>query len=70
MTKIADVNQISQCGDSDSGLGIGGIGNDQSIPTCPSARAIARAQRLHDTDTICRRCGSSKNFDGAMFTQS
>ena len=54
--------------DTDSGLGIGGIGNDQSMPTVPSARAFARVQRLSDTDTVCRRCGASKHFDGAMFT--
>ena len=54
--------------DIDSGLGIGGIANDQSAPFVPSAAAIERVQRLHDTDTVCRRCGASKNFDGAMFT--
>lgn len=54
--------------DTDSGLGIGGIANDQSMPTVPSARALARVQRLSDTDTVCRRCGASKHFDGAMFT--
>lgn len=54
--------------DIDSGLGIGGINNDQSAPFVPSAAAIERVQRLHDTDTVCRRCGASKNFDGAMFT--
>jgi len=54
--------------DIDSGLGIGGIGNDHSLPTIPSERAIARAQHLHDTDVICRKCSASKNFDGAMFT--
>tara|TARA_R110000868_G_C10607994_1_gene741133 strand:+ start:99 stop:515 length:417 start_codon:yes stop_codon:yes gene_type:complete len=52
----------------DSGLGIGGIRNDQSMPIIPSARAFARVQRLSDTDTVCRRCGASKHFDGAMFT--
>jgi len=54
--------------DTDSGLGIGGIANDQSAPAVPSAKSLARVQRLHDTDTICRICGASKNFDGAMFT--
>lgn len=54
--------------DTDSGLGIGGINNDQSAPFVPSIRAIERMQRLHDTDTICRRCGASKNFGGAMFS--
>ena len=51
-----------------SGLGIGGINNDQSSPVIPSARALERIQRMHDTDIVCRRCGASKNFDGAMFT--
>ena len=54
--------------DTDSGLGIGGIRNDQQMPTVPTAQAIARVQRMRDTDTVCRRCGASKNFDGAMFT--
>jgi hypothetical protein len=54
--------------DIDSGLGIGGINNDQSMPIIPSVRAIERVQKMHDTDTICRKCGASKNFDGAMFT--
>lgn len=54
--------------DTDSGLGIGGINNDQSMPTVPSARALARVQRLSDTDTVCSRCGASKHFDGAVFT--
>lgn len=54
--------------DVDSGLGIGGINNDQSMPTIPSVRAIERVQKMHDTDTICRKCGASENFDGAMFT--
>lgn len=55
-------------GDTDSGLGIGGIGNDQSMPVIPSARAISRVQRMRDTDIVCKKCGASKNFDGAMFT--
>lgn len=54
--------------DIDSGLGIGGINNDQSMPAIPSVRAIERVQKMHDTDTICKRCGASANFDGAMFT--
>lgn len=54
--------------DSDSGLGIGGINNDQSMPVVPSVAAIARVQHLHDTDTVCRCCGASAHFDGAMFT--
>lgn len=54
--------------DIDSGLGIGGINNDQSAPFVPSVSAIERVQRMHDTDTVCRRCGASQRFDGAMFT--
>jgi len=53
---------------SHSGLGIGGINNDQSLPEIPSAQALERVQRMTDTDVICRCCGASKNFDGAMFT--
>ena len=51
-----------------SGLGIGGINDDQTLPIIPSVAAIERVQRMHDTDIICTRCGASKNFDGAMFT--
>ena len=53
---------------SSSGLGIGGINNDQSLPEIPSIAAMDRVQRMMDTDIICRRCGASQNFDGAMFT--
>lgn len=59
---------IGQSMDIESGLGIGGINNDQSMPTIPSLRALDRVQKMHDTDTVCRRCGASKNFGGAMFT--
>jgi hypothetical protein len=54
--------------DIDSGLGIGEINNDQSMPSIPSARAIERVQKMHDTDMICKLCGASAKFDGAMFT--
>lgn len=54
--------------DTDSGLGIGGINRDQSAPTVPTIQAIKRIKHLTDTDTICRRCGASQNFDGAMFS--
>jgi len=53
---------------SHSGLGIGGLANYEETPVIPSVRAMERVQRMHDTDVICRRCGASKNFDGAMFT--
>jgi len=53
---------------SHSGLGIGGINNDQSMPEIPSLATMERIERLESTDVICRRCGASKNFDGAMFT--
>lgn len=56
--------------DTDSGLGIGGINNDQSLPVIPSERAIAYTQRLMETDVVCKRCGASQNFDGARFTTS
>jgi hypothetical protein len=54
--------------DTDSGLGIRGINNDQSLPTIPSEHEIERLQQMQDTDIVCKRCGASKNFDGAMFT--
>ena len=59
----------NQTHDSDSGLGIGGINNDQSLPIIPTTEDIERIQRMHDTDIVCKRCGASKNFDGAQFTQ-
>lgn len=65
---FTSVDAILSTWDSDSGLGIGGINDDQSMPFIPSERAIARVQRMADTDVICRRCGASKNFSGAMFT--
>lgn len=67
-TKAQQPKREWQTMDIDSGLGIGGINNDQSAPFVPSVAAIERVQSLHDTDTVCRRCGASKNFDGAMFT--
>jgi hypothetical protein len=57
-----------QAPDFDGGFGIGGLGRHEETPIIPSVKAIERVQRMHDTDVICRRCGSSKNFDGAMFT--
>lgn len=53
---------------SHSGLGIGGLANYEEAPVIPSVQALERVQRMHDTDVVCRRCGASKNFDGAMFT--
>ena len=54
--------------DIDSGLGIGGINNDQSLPIIPSAADIERFENMQATDKVCKRCGASKNFAGAMFT--
>lgn len=54
--------------DSDSGLGIGGINNDQAAPIIPTQAAIERIEKMRRTDVVCRRCGASQNFDGAMFT--
>jgi hypothetical protein len=60
-------NKTNNTDDTDSGLGIGGINNDQSLPTIPSEQAIERVQKLYDTDIVCKHCGASKNF-GGMFT--
>lgn len=51
-------------------LGIGGIGifAENEMPVIPSPAAMARMEQLQKTDIVCRRCGQSKNFDGAMFT--
>jgi len=69
-TLTTETNPVTtwQTMDIDSGLGIGGINNDQAAPFVPSVAAIERVQRMHDTDTVCRRCGASATFDGAMFT--
>jgi len=53
---------------SHSGVGIGGLATYEEAPVIPSVQALERVQQMHDTDVICRRCGASKNFDGAMFT--
>ena len=51
-------------------MGIGGINiyAENEMPVIPSLAAMERIERLERTDTICRCCGASKNFDGAMFT--
>jgi len=53
-------------------FGIGGIGvfSENEMPIIPSVAAIERMEKLEKTDVICRRCGASQNFDGAMFTTS
>jgi len=54
--------------DFDRGFGIGGLGRFEETPIIPSVQAIEREQRMMDTDVVCRKCGASMNFDGAMFT--
>lgn len=61
-----DKNNVGQ--DFDRGFGIGGLGRHQEPPTIPTAEQIERIERLEQDDVICRRCGASMNFDGAMFT--
>ena len=53
---------------SESGLGIGGLAHHEEKPIAPSARAVERVERMHQRETICRICGQSDVFDGAMFT--
>ena len=53
--------------DTDSGLGIGGINNDQALPAAPTIAGIRNAQKRLDNDIVCKRCHSRKS-DGAMFT--
>jgi hypothetical protein len=71
--KIRDENtarvnaRTDQFHDTDAGLGIGGISNDQSMPVVPSVQAAARYERMLANATVCRRCGES-SLDGAMFT--
>ena len=54
--------------DYDKGFGNGGLGKYVEAQIIPSAKSIGKMQKLTDTDVICRVCGASKNFDGAMFT--
>ena len=54
--------------DFDRGFGIGGLGLHEEPPVIPTEAALRRVERLEATDTICQRCGASRNFDGAMFT--
>jgi len=51
-----------------SGLGIGGLGAYDEKPIIPTIAAIKRVERLEAEMTVCRRCGASDIFDGAMFT--
>ena len=53
---------------SSSGLGMGGLSTYEEQPIIPTIAQIDHAQHLMDTDIICRKCGASMNFDGAMFT--
>lgn len=69
-TQLIDTQSARQStpADFDRGFGIGGLGRYEEPPVIPSDRAIERMLKLTDTDVICRRCGASMNFDGAMFT--
>lgn len=51
-------------------MGLGGIGayTENEIPIIPNEAALERIERMERTDIVCRRCGASQNFDGAMFT--
>ena len=53
---------------SESGLGIGGLGAYDEKPIIPTVAAIQRVERLEAEMIVCRRCGASDVFDGAMFT--
>jgi hypothetical protein len=54
----------------DAIMGIGGVGifEENEVPVVPTVAALKRIEWMQETDVICRRCGASKNFDGAMFT--
>jgi len=55
---------------SHSGLGIGGLGRHIETPIVPSIEAIKRVEQMEREMIVCRRCGQSDLFDGAMFTTS
>jgi len=59
---------MSNFRDTDSGLGIGGIGGDQSSPFIPSEKTLKRMEDLQKKAKTCRRCKQTDIFDGAMFT--
>jgi hypothetical protein len=54
--------------DFDRGFGVGGLTRHVEDPVIPSEAVMQRIERLEETDVVCRRCGASMNFDGAMFT--
>ena len=58
--------QVAQ--DFDRGFGIGGLGHYEEPPVIPTVAQIERLERLEARSTVCRRCGQSDAFDGAMFT--
>ena len=51
-------------------MAVSGIGvfEENETPVIPSEAALARIEKMEGTDVVCRRCGASRNFDGAMFT--
>lgn len=53
---------------STSGLGIGGLATFQETPIIPTIAQIERVERLENEMIVCRHCGASDIFDGAMFT--
>ena len=53
---------------SESGLGIGGLGTHQEMPIIPTVAVIERIEKAEAEMIVCRRCGCSDIFDGAMFT--
>ena len=54
--------------DFDRGFGIGGLARHEEPPLVPSLAAIERVEAMERRATVCRRCGQSDEFDGAMFT--
>lgn len=62
---LADVERIP---DTDSGLGIGGINNDQSAPFVPSIKAAQKMDATNKRTRKCCRCGQTDTYHGAMFT--
>ena len=53
--------------DFDGGFGIGGINRAQEMPIVPTPEQIGRYNRAVETDVVCKVCGASKHFGGAMF---
>ena len=52
----------------DRGFGIGGLGRHVEDPIIPTVEQMKRVEAAEAKMRICKRCGASDLYDGAMFT--